>query len=295
MGGPKPLKIYFLLDESLHAKYTHQLLGRVVVDKSRPLDSYGPDIKDDLKEVVDNLYEEPVEFKDVNTILNASNDKDVKASVAKLLNVYITSQSEDQREVTAPVFRRYYMTRIEQKFKALMANSNYAQEVSTLWEGQHESRSLALVTGLLTCQDHKIDIHQSKKSTYGAQLEVPSEALGGLPPGIGPRLGGGANANNRATSSAVANGEMVVAVAYHILKFNKQNHRFSSIRSILSRIFRQPVRKPDWRPFPIVQGRAEGNQKAFFSKYDTEKSNTSPEEKKCDFILFVEKDHDTTL
>ncbi|KAI0515485.1 hypothetical protein F5B22DRAFT_607476 [Xylaria bambusicola] len=217
-------KIYSLLPEPLSAQFVSTFLGRLVVDKSRPTDNYGPDIKVDLKAIVPDLYDEPASFTDVTKVMQVTKETEAQLTLAKLLEVFRQHTLENGETVETPLFRRYRMSRIPQKFESLKNDNAYAKEIKDLSKYLQAGQHLCLVTGLLTCSNHKTTQYSEDISSTGGRAGIPSEALqaAGAPPGMEMNIAARGGGLEHTAGSARGVGEMVLAVSYHEINYKKQ-------------------------------------------------------------------------
>ncbi|KAI0435549.1 hypothetical protein F4803DRAFT_545197 [Xylaria telfairii] len=275
MPSSKPPKIYFLLPEPLPGHFVSTFLGRLVVNKSRPTDSYGPDIKVDLRSIVPDLYDEPASFGDVTKVLQTARRHDAQLTITKLLEVFRSHSSDSGKTVEAPLFRRYRMTRIPQKFESLRGNDAYAKEIQELGRHLKQGQHLSLVTGLLTCSNHKLTEHNGDVSSSGGRVGIPSEAIqaAGGPPGAGMNISARGEESRHTSGSAKAVGEMVLAVSYHELYYDKQR----ATKSLFRRCLPWKTNKNTLKLVPIVGKPAEGDLEGFFSA-DQARDNLTNEE-----------------
>ena len=263
MSPPISIPLYFLLQEPLPSQYVHNFLGRAVASTSRPTDNFVPDPKVDLNEIVSDLYEKPATFKDVRKIMKTATTTNAKLGIGKLLEVFRKSSSDSGKIIEAPIFRRYRMTRIPQKFEKLMADASYCADVMDLLKNA-KGEPVGLVTGLLTCENHNVQMNEGKGSEVGGKAGIPQEAIlaAGGPPGVGLSVEGGRKISTNDQGHATGEGEMVLAVAYHEIWVD-QSHGQNKIGWGL---FFRPVQKPVPQALPIVREPLEGGDlDGFFS------------------------------
>ncbi|KAI0163925.1 hypothetical protein GGR57DRAFT_451831 [Xylariaceae sp. FL1272] len=259
-------ELYFLLPESLPTHHVRPILGRVVSSDcvSRPTDNYAPDMNElDLRSIVPNIYERPVEFKDVQKVIKSAKDNDLRLAVIKLVESYWKSRDNHGTSITAPVFRRYRMTRIPQKFQQLMKNKRYANEVKEMMSRLQGGQMLYLVTGLLSCTDYTIQSTNGKDVANGFGLNLPSEALAvtGAPPLGGTEITVDTGKATGHEAHGTAQGELAIAIAYHILLSEKGRRRpfsWSWWRSIMPWGSRGVL-----HPVPVVGKPVKGDLEGF--------------------------------
>ncbi|KAI0545823.1 hypothetical protein F4679DRAFT_559902 [Xylaria curta] len=275
MSPSKPSKIYFLLPEPLPGQFVSTFLGRLVVNRSRPTDNYGPDIKIDLKLIVPDLYDEPASFGDVTKVLQTAKHWQAQLTITKLIEVFRSHSSNSGEIIEAPLFRRYRMTRIPQKFESLRKNDAYAKEIQKLREYLPEGQHLSLVTGLLTFSNHKITEHSGDVSSTGGRAGIPSEAIqaAGGPPGLGVNMSTRGEGSRHTAGSGKAIGEMVLAVSYHELCDDKQEAN----KSLLRKCFPWKTNKNTLKLVPIVGKPVEGDLEGFFSGDQTQDNPNNEE------------------
>ncbi|KAI1362733.1 hypothetical protein F5Y08DRAFT_341359 [Xylaria arbuscula] len=253
--------IYTLLREPLPAQFVATFLGRLVVNKSRPTGNYGPDVKIDLNAIVPDLYDEP-------------------ASFTNLLEVYRQKTSENGRVVEAPLFRRYRMSRIPQKFESLRNNTTYSREIVNLGNYLKPGQHLCLVTGLLTCSDHRTTEHSGNVSSTGGKAGIPSEALqaAGAPPGLGLNLSTRGGGSQFTAGVANAVGEMVLAVSYHEIRYEKQQ----ATKWCTRRCFPWTKTKATLKLIPMIGEPVQGDLEGFFGGDQPQRNISAEEQGKSD-------------
>lgn len=237
MNGQHSRPLYFLLQEPLPSDYVDKFLGRVVVQMSSPTVNYEPDKSIELA----NIYEDPVKFSNVRKVLETAKDTNAKIGVTKILTIFSHQLDSTGRTIKTPLFKRYNMTRIPQKFAKLMEDPAYSRPVLELLKKQREisSKPLALVTGLLTCCDMEVSSSASKKTNTDVKLGVPDSIVtaAGGPPGLESQFEFGRQKQSKAGGRATAEGELVVAVSYHELWLKKVSKKWT--------IFTTSIQKTD--------------------------------------------------
>ncbi|KAI0418202.1 hypothetical protein F5X98DRAFT_386418, partial [Xylaria grammica] len=204
----------------------------------------------------------PASFGDVTKVLSTAKRGEVQLTLTKLLQIYGQNSSDAGKTVETPLFRRYRMTRIPQKFESLRENDAYAKEIRDLSERLQPGQRLHLVTGLLTCSNHKITEHNRAVSSSGGRAGIPSEAIqaAGGPPGVGLNISAREEGSRHTEGSAKAVGEMVLAVSYHEISYEQKANK-----SFLRRCFPWKTNKKTLKLVPIVGKLAEGDLDGFFS------------------------------
>ena len=276
MGSSNNQTLYFLLAEPLTPRYVSNFLGRIVVHKTRPTDDYTPALDLDLQKIVPDLYEDPATFKDIEKVIRRATKTDAKISITNLLEVFAKGYNDAGIEVTAPLFRRYRMTQIPTKFNQLMKNKEYATQVAEFFKRQGSREPLAFVTGLLTCCNMEIQKRESHGGAVGAKAGLPQQAVmaAGGPPGLELQAAGAFAKDTTIAGRATAEGEMVLAVAYHEIS--------ADVRKGALRFLTRAMQKPKFEVFSL-QGPIVGDLDGFFShstegEKDSEKDDAKSEQ-----------------
>lgn len=218
---------YFLLEEPLQSQHVGRFLGRLVAQKNNPIINYEPDPELDLNAIVPDLYPETTaDFKDAQRIMNMGNSRWASIAIGKLLDVFAKSDSNTGKIIESPLFKRYSMERVPQKFEKLKKDVKYRDLMMKMLE--EGGKPVAFVSGLLTCTDMDTKSFSSKGMAVGVSGGLPQEAVvaAGGPPGV--ELMGSLKSSNKHASkgSAKGVGEMIVAIAYHEVSLKKDKANF---------------------------------------------------------------------
>ena len=266
---------YHVLSHELPGYHAENMLGRVVLDVKDPLHRYIPDSTNGEAEfhpkaIVPDISDEGVPINDLSEFLDSVTDSKVKLNLDHILYGHGLKNNSRNTKMTAAIATRYVMNNVENKFNTLMRDKKYRKQVLELFDGS-EGKPLALVTGVMTCEDMRVRSDRRAEHEVGADLRVPvGEAMGG-PSLADPEAGFDyLKAYGNATESKIKV-EVVFALAYDEILPN------------------QYAKKKGWRKFlpkkqeinPVVGGKIPGTGPGLYlgaSSDDDEKTDDGGEE-----------------
>jgi hypothetical protein len=259
MGSTGDVPIYFLLGESLTSDWVANFLGRVTSNLSDPIADYEPEKSLDLRKIVEDIYEKPAEFSNIEKVLNNASEAGARMKIERLLEIFAQKAGKSRKEITAPLFRRYKMSRVPQKFEKLMDNQEYRASVEGMFK-RTEGKPIGLVTGLLTCTDMTITTAKENKKDLVLQAGISKEVVmmaTGIPC-VGLEAGGHVYQFAYNYGTGTAHGEMVLAISYYELSLAKSENG-------LWKLLRRPIEKPAVEIVKISKTPLRGDFEGFFS------------------------------
>jgi hypothetical protein len=278
MSSTGDVPIYFLLGEPLTSDWVKNFLGRVAANLSDPTADYEPANTFDLSKIVEDIYEKPAEFSNIEKVLNNASEAGARMKIEKLLEVFAKKAGKSRKEITAPLFRRYKMSRVPQKFEKLMGNTDYRTSVEGMFK-RTEGKPIGLVAGLLTCTDMTTTTLNENEKGLGLLAGVPKEvvmAATGIP-GVEFEVGGHVSRFSHNHGTATAQGEMVLAISYYELSLAKSNNSFWKLLT-------RPIEKPAVVPVKISRTPMKGDTEGFFTGDDAEDAEVTKRQSSADSV-----------
>jgi hypothetical protein len=235
----KPGRRYFILEDPL--PYADQPLGRVVVDKWRPMRDFAPcdppakgeprhglfDIKPDTKPN-EHVYEDWERF------VGHTSDWSIEAGLASLLGIKHSRESESGITLKSKELKTCNLTDTRRCFGDLMKNTLFSRDLTELVNQTKKSR-LYFVVGYLTTKGGVWKEFISAKRSSRVDVTVPVlEAVGSpLPnnvgdPQVAPEVGNG----ERTEWSTKMEDDVIFALAYDVIKIS---YGFGSDRKAAAR------------------------------------------------------------
>ena len=173
---------YLLLGNILPGHHIPNMLGRIVADKTYPLDEYVPDEADEggfnVREIVSNLYDEPVEYTDLQWVIGKAKNDDAKVKLTSIFDAHAGRRAAKTSKFNSSSVVRYSMTNIETKLKRMMKVEKYEQLAIELLQKNNRG-TLPMVTGILTCRNTTVGKRDSREQEAGGELKAPvGKAMG---------------------------------------------------------------------------------------------------------------------
>ena len=223
---PKPL---FLIQPRLNAAdYRDKLIGSVVRYPDLPTEAHIPyDTKKLPREMVTDLDPRPVQVHNVKFWTRRIKDAKVSAALNDIVEFFAERAREDRSERTATVARMWHMDAPGQKFKELLKNRQYYEELVGLLRERNEGY---FVTDVVTLVNLQMKDSTSRTIAGGAGAQVPLDAAAGL-------VSAGARGRVRVTreqgASVAYDEESIVFLGYRRVRLEKVH----GARAKLGRVF----------------------------------------------------------
>lgn len=222
----KPL---WLVQPRLDAgEYRDKLIGSVVKYPDLPTERHVPYKTPKLpKEMVSNLDPKPVQIRNVKFWTRRIKDATVSASVNEILNAFVERAKEDSSEKVATVARMWHMDSPGEKFKDLLKNKQYFEEVFELLRSNHDQGYF--ITEIVTLVNLEVSDSASASAGAGASAHVPVD------PNTGIKLGASGKfqvARENGFSGSYEE-ETIVFVGYRLVRLEK----VQGARAKLGRVF----------------------------------------------------------
>ncbi|KAM0259748.1 hypothetical protein ACHAQJ_003185 [Trichoderma viride] len=167
----KPL---WLVQPRLDAgEYRDKLIGSVVKYPDLPTERHIP-YREGAKlprDIVPNLDPKPVQVRDVKFWTRRIKDAGVSASLNEILDAFVDRAKEDSSEKMATVARVWHMDSPGEKFKELLKNKQYFEELFELLRSNHGQGYF--ITDIVTLTNMEISDASGRSSGVGAAVKVP--------------------------------------------------------------------------------------------------------------------------
>ncbi|KAF7548231.1 hypothetical protein G7Z17_g7192 [Cylindrodendrum hubeiense] len=222
----KPL---WLIQPRLDAgEYRDKLIGSVVKYPDLPTEKRIPYRSNKLpRELVSDLDPKPIQVRNVKFWQRRIKDARVSASINEILEGFVERAKEDSSEKVATVARLWHMDSPGEKFKELLKNKQYFEELFELLRDNHDQGYF--ITDIVTLVSLEVKDESGQSKGVGASGKVPVD------PHTGVRIGGGVHAQvvRETGYSATYDEEMIVFLGYRLVRLEKVDGK----RAKLGRVF----------------------------------------------------------
>ncbi|OAQ67811.1 hypothetical protein VFPPC_04153 [Pochonia chlamydosporia 170] len=225
----KPL---WLVSPRLDAiEYREKLMGSVVKFPDLPIERRIPYRSPKLpKEIVPDLDPKPVQVQNVRFWERNIHDASLKTTVQDIINAFVDRAKEHSNENVATVARVWHMDSPGEKFKDLLRNKQYFDELFELLQSNHGvGYFISDIVTLVNLEETQI--HGSSKAA-GASVQVPVDPSTGIKVGAGAKFG----VLREKGHSACYEGESIVFMGYRKIELEK----VTGARAKLRRMFQGP-------------------------------------------------------
>ncbi|KAH6889895.1 hypothetical protein B0T10DRAFT_487017 [Thelonectria olida] len=253
-------KPFWLIQPRLDAnEYRDKLIGSVVKYPGLPTERRIPyRYKKQPRELVSDLDPKPIQVRNVKFWQRRIKDARVSASVNEILEGFVERAKEDSNENTATVARLWHMDSPSQKFKELLKNKQYFEELFDLLRDNHDQGYF--ITEIVTLVNLESSSESGRSKGAGASAKVP------LDPNTGVRVGAGGHVGvmHESGRSATYEEETIVFLGYRLVRLEKVDSK----RAKLGRMFLGPkhgfavMEGSDYWP-TMVEKPVEGNAEPF--------------------------------
>ncbi|KHO00552.1 uncharacterized protein MAM_01330 [Metarhizium album ARSEF 1941] len=248
------------------AEYREKLMGSVVKYPDLPTERRIPYRSPKLpKEIVADLDPKPVQVYNVRFWEKNIHDASLKTTVQDIINAFVARAKEMSNDNLATIARVWHMDSPGEKFKDLLRNKAYFDELLELLQSNHGVGYF--VTDIVTLVNLEETRTHGTSSAAGASVRVPVD------PGTGIKVGAGAKFGvvREKGHSASYEGESIVFMGYRKIELEKVD----GARAKLRRFFQGPKHgvaikdRHDYWP-ELVEGPVEGSVDPFLGKKDKE-------------------------
>lgn len=230
MNGHDNTKPLWLVQPRLDAtEYRDKLIGSVVKYTDLPLERRVPYHMNKLpRELVPNLDPKPVQVRNVKFWTRRIKDAKVSASVNEILEAFGERAKEESHKNVATVARVWHMDSPNEKFKELLKNKQYFEEVFELLQENHGKAYF--VTDIVTLTNLETSDESSNRKGAGAGAQIPLDPSFGVDIHARGRL----QVVREKGYSACYEEESIVFIGYRAVNLEK----VAGTRAKLDRLFR---------------------------------------------------------
>ncbi|KPM37268.1 hypothetical protein AK830_g9282 [Neonectria ditissima] len=222
----KPL---WLIQPRLDAgEYRDKLIGSVVKYPNLPTEKRIPYKSNKLpRELVSDLDPKPIQVRNVKFWQRRIKDARVSASINEILEGFVERAKEDSSEKVATVARLWHMDSPGEKFRELLKNKQYFEELFGLLRDNHDQGYF--ITDIVTLVNLEVTDESGRTKGAGASAKVLVD------PNTGLRIGGGGHAKvvRETGYSATYDEETIVFLGYRLVRLEKVD----GTRAKLGRVF----------------------------------------------------------
>ena len=230
---------FFVLPYTLHGKHIPNLMGRVVVDPLDPLKRYIPDSsKLNPQDIIPDILEESIAYRSCVEVVEAASSNLLKARLTSYFGLTDDHSANSSVALRSELVQRYQMTQIAPKFKKLMVNTDFAQEIVELLR-ESKRNEVFMIVGFLTTKGSQWDIEAGGSRRRAGNATVPIGEVSGTSSTFDVTIEGShtSSAHRRTNVLADDNLEEVFGIAYNVVKkqysFNRKAQNFVSSRPVL--------------------------------------------------------------
>ncbi|EFY85130.1 hypothetical protein J3459_015895 [Metarhizium acridum] len=247
-------------------EYREKLMGSVVKYPDLPTERRIPYRSSKLpKELVADLDPKPMRVYNVRFWEKNIHDASLKTTVQDIINAFVDSAKESSNDNVATVARVWHMDAPGEKFKDLLRNKQYFDELLELLQSNHGVGYF--VSDIVTLVNLEETKTHGTGSAVGATAQVPVD------PSTGIRVGAGAKFSvvREKGHSASYEDESIVFMGYRRIELEKVN----GTRAKLRRFFQGPKHgvaikdRHDYWP-ELVEGPVQGTVDPFLGLNDKE-------------------------
>ncbi|POR35740.1 Uncharacterized protein TPAR_04071 [Tolypocladium paradoxum] len=243
------------------AEYRDKLMGSVVKYPDLPTERRMPYRSKMPKELVPSLDPKPIQVHNVKFWTRNIKDAKVSASVNELLEAFVERAREHSSEKVATVARMWHMDSPGEKFRELLRNKQYFEELFDLLRSNHDQQGY-FVTDMVTLVNLEVSGTTGSTAGAGAQAQVPVDPSTGVRVGAGGRF----HASREKGYSGCYEGETIVFLGYRLVRLEKVDGTRARLRRVvLGQKHGFAVRDGfDYWP-DLVEKPVEGNAEPFLS------------------------------
>lgn len=221
----KPL---WLVQPRLDAgEYRDKLIGSVVKYPNLPTERRIPYKTDKLpKEMVMDLDPKPVRMRNVAFWQNRMKDAKVSASFNDIMTFFAQRAKSKGAENVAPVARIWHMDSPGEKFKELLKNKQYYDELFELLRSNHDHGYF--ITDIVTVANLETTNWTENSGGAGAGVKVPLDPSTGIDVGVEAKF----HVAHEEGSSITYDEEMIVFLGYRLIRLDKLTGKRAKLRAM---------------------------------------------------------------
>ncbi|PNY29836.1 Uncharacterized protein TCAP_00250 [Tolypocladium capitatum] len=211
------------------AEYRDKLMGSVVKYPDLPTERRIPYRSLKMpKELVPDLDPKPIQVHNVKFWSRNIKDAKVSASVNELLEAFVERAREHSSDKVATVARLWHMDSPGEKFRELLGNKQYFEELFELLRSTNDQRGY-FITDMVTLVNLEVSDSTGSATGAGAQVQVPVDPSTGIRVGAGARL----QVSRENGYSASYEGETIVFLGYRLVLLEKVDGARARLRRVV--------------------------------------------------------------
>ncbi|KAJ3473107.1 hypothetical protein NLG97_g10514 [Lecanicillium saksenae] len=222
----KPL---WLVQPRLDAgEYRDKLIGSVVKYPNLPTERRIPYRTEKLpKEMVMDLDPKPVRMRNVAFWQNRMKDAKVSASFNDIMQFFAQRAKASKKQNVATVARMWHMDSPGEKFKELLKNKQYYDELFELLRSNHDQGYF--ITDIVTVANLETLERSENGGGAGAGVKVPLDPSTGIDIGVDASF----HVAHENGSTVTYDEEMIVFLGYRLIRLEKLTGKRAKLRTML--------------------------------------------------------------
>lgn len=216
---------FFVLREPFTANEADDLLGRLVVSKTSPLDKFAP-FSDPSRpahktnDIIPSILPKPEISTGCDQTITVARERGFTVQLSALLSIDLSRSKGETRRLESELVKKYTLQNPQACFQQFMQDDDYAQDARDLLASTSTGR-VYLVTGFITTSEATWTIENTASNGNGFKAAIPIGEAAGLPiPGFD--VGFGVNGSNSNTSSHTrhVSEEQIFAISYSVVELS---------------------------------------------------------------------------
>ncbi|KAK7213152.1 hypothetical protein V2G26_020330 [Clonostachys chloroleuca] len=220
MAHSRNTKPLWLIEPRLDAaEYRDKLIGSVIKHPKRPTEKRIPYRSSKLaRDMIPNLDPKPMQVQNVRFWQRRMRDSSVESSFNDILDFFVERAKSVSRENEATVARIWHMDSPGDKFKDLLQNKEYFQELFDMLRGADNQQGY-FVTDVVTLVNLAVTDENGSSFAGGGGIKAPIQEATGIP--INVHMGGRYGVSREQGKSVTYEGELVVFLGYRRVNLDK--------------------------------------------------------------------------
>lgn len=219
---------FFVLREPFSATDPHDILCRLVVSKTSPLDKYAP-FNDPSKpahrtcDIIPSILPKPEISTACSDSFTVAREKGFTVQLSALLNINLSRSIGETIQLESGCVKKYALENPDVYFRQLIKNDHYLQDARELIASTRSGHAY-LITGFITTTDTTWTIENTVGGSKSFNATVPLGQATSLPDAGLLDSGFGLNTSNSNTRSHTRHisEEQVFAVSYSVVKLTNK-------------------------------------------------------------------------
>lgn len=224
-AGGQRKKPLWLIEPCLDAsQYRDRLIGSVVRHPDIPTEAHIPYKSTRLaRDMVPGLDPKPVQVRNVRFWQRRIKDAAVSASLNDIVEAFVERARNDGQQRAATVARMWHMDSPAEKFKELLRDREYLDELFELLRASPDQTAY-FITDMVTLVNLEVSDEHGATTGAGAGVTVPLADVSlapGVALGLRAHAGGHAHVQREQGYSATYDDETIVFLGYRLVRLEK--------------------------------------------------------------------------